>query len=406
MLFLKRTTCLAMFFLPLFVNAQITDQYKGGAIKRTTNTKADAVLNFPALSKKIYKQGWIDFNKDGVKDIFEDPLQPIAARVRDLLQKMTLDEKANQLATVYGYGAVLKDRLPMPWWKDSIWKYGIANIDEQLTGLRTDTMFAYPYSDHTKAINIIQRWFIENTRLGIPVDFTTEGIRGLNHMKATYYPSQLAQACTFNYDLVHQIGRVTGREAKALGYTNVYSPILDVALDPRWGRIEETYGSDPFLVGSLGVANATGLQSQGIASTAKHFAVYGIPLAGSDGGVRTHPMIAPREMMAKLLEPFRMVIEQAGIMGVMVSYNDYDGTPIMASKYFLTDLLRKRFGFKGYTVSDSHAYEDLYEKYFVTDNMVDAAALTINAGLNVKTAFNSPTPFINAVKEAVSQGKN
>lgn len=405
MLFLKRTTCLAMFFLPLFVNAQITDQYKGGAIKRTTNTKADAVLNFPALSKKIYKQGWIDFNKDGVKDIFEDPLQPIAARVRDLLQKMTLDEKANQLATVYGYGAVLKDRLPMPWWKDSIWKYGIANIDEQLTGLRTDTMFAYPYSDHTKAINIIQRWFIENTRLGIPVDFTTEGIRGLNHMKATYYPSQLAQACTFNYDLVHQIGRVTGREAKALGYTNVYSPILDVALDPRWGRIEETYGSDPFLVGSLGVANASGLQSQGIASTAKHFAVYGIPLAGSDGGVRTHPMIAPREMMAKLLEPFRMVIEQAGIMGVMVSYNDYDGTPIMASKYFLTDLLRKRFGFKGYTVSDSHAYEDLYEKYFVTDNMVDAAALTINAGLNVKTAFNSPTPFINAVKEAVSQGK-
>jgi beta-glucosidase len=394
-----------MVMLPLFAISQITDQYKGGAMKRQTQAKDDAVLRFPSLSKKIYRQGWIDFNKNGVKDIYEDPLKSVEERVGDLLTKMTIDEKAGQLATLYGYGAVLRDRLPMPWWKDSVWVNGIANIDEQLTGLRTDTMFAFPHADHTKAINIIQRWFVENTRLGIPVDFTTEGIRGLNHMKATYYPSQLAQACTFNRDLVYSIGVVTGREARALGYTNVYSPILDVASDARWGRIEETYGSDPFLIGTLGVANASGIQSQGVASTAKHFAVYGIPLAGSDGGVRTHPMIAPREMMSKMLEPFRMAIQEAGIMGVMVSYNDYDGEPIMASSYFLTDILRKRFGFKGYTVSDSHAYEDLYQKYFVTDNMVDAAALTINAGLNVKTAFNSPTPFINAVKQAVAEGK-
>lgn len=120
---------------------------------------------------------------------------------------MTLEEKSNQLATLYGYGAVLKSRLPEPFWKDSIWRDGLGNIDEQLAGLRADTVFAYPYSEHTVALNIIQRWFIEETRLGIPVDFTGEGIRGINHMRATYFPSQLAQASTYNASLVRKIAR-------------------------------------------------------------------------------------------------------------------------------------------------------------------------------------------------------
>lgn len=393
------------FFIFGVCKTQITDQYKGGSEKRNATAKADTLLIFPPLSKKMYKNDWIDFNKNGKKDIYEDTQQPIDNRVEDLLQQMNIDEKVGQLATLYGYGAVLEDRLPLPSWNDSIWKNGLANIDEQLTGLRTDTMFAFPYQEHTKAINIIQRWFIEKTRLGIPVDFTTEGIRGLNHMKATYFPSQLAQACTFNTTLVRKIGEITGREAKALGYTNVYSPILDVASDPRWGRIEETYGSDPFLVGTLGVANASGIQSKGIASTAKHFAVYSIPFAGSDGYVRAHPMVSKREMMSRLLEPFRIVIQKAKIDGVMASYNDYDGEPIIGSKYFLTDILRRRFGFQGYVVSDSHAFEDLYDKYHVTDNEVDAAKLALDAGMNVRTGFSSPTPFINAVKKAVSVGK-
>lgn len=120
---------------------------------------------------------------------------------------MTLEEKSNQLATLYGYGAVLKSRLPEPFLKDSIWRDGLGNIDEQLAGLRADTVFAYPYSEHTVALNIIQRWFIEETRLGIPVDFTGEGIRGINHMRATYFPSQLAQASTYNASLVRKIAR-------------------------------------------------------------------------------------------------------------------------------------------------------------------------------------------------------
>ncbi|HVZ97138.1 MAG TPA: glycoside hydrolase family 3 N-terminal domain-containing protein, partial [Chitinophagaceae bacterium] len=223
-----------------------------------------------AQNKNIYHDGWIDFNKNGRKDIYEDPKQPVDKRVSDLLRQMNVNEKTCQLATLYGYGAVLKDRLPAPAWKDSIWKDGIANIDEQLTGLRKDTLYAYPYSSHAGAINTIQRFFVEDTRLGIPVDFTTEGIRGLNHMKATYFPAQLAQACTFDTALIREIGDITGKEAKALGYTNVYSPILDVASDPRWGRIEESYGCDPFLIGELGRQQVLGIQGHRVVSTCKH----------------------------------------------------------------------------------------------------------------------------------------
>ena len=161
-----------------------------------------------AQTKNIYHNGWIDFNKNGKKDVYEDPKQSTDKRANDLLRQMNVNEKTCQLATLYGYGAVLKDHLPAPGWKDSIWKDGIANIDEQLTGLRKDTLYAYPYSSHAGAINTIQKFFVEETRLGIPVDFTTEGIRGLNHMKATYFPAQIAQACSFDTTLVRQIGDV------------------------------------------------------------------------------------------------------------------------------------------------------------------------------------------------------
>ncbi len=355
-------------------------------------------------SSNIYHQGWIDFNKNGKKDLFEDPSQPAAARAKNLLSQMTMEEKTCQLATLYGYGAVLADRLPQAGWKDSVWKDGIANIDEQLTGLRKDTMYAFPYSSHAHAINTIQKWFVEETRLGIPVDFTTEGIRGLNHMKATYFPSQLAQACTFDKEMVKKIGDVTGREARALGYTNVYSPILDVASDPRWGRIEETYGSDPFLVGQLGKQNILGIQQNKVVSTPKHFAVYGVPVGGRDGAVRVDPHVAPREMWELYLEPFRIAFQQAKAKGTMVSYNDYDGIPIISSPYFLTDILRKQFGFDGYVVSDSHAFEDLFEKHFVAKDSADAARLALTAGMNVRTDFTNPRQFIYAVRRGIKNG--
>ncbi|HEY0244929.1 MAG TPA: glycoside hydrolase family 3 N-terminal domain-containing protein [Mucilaginibacter sp.] len=352
----------------------------------------------------IYQPGWIDFNKNGKKDIYEDASKPVNERVNDLLKQMTVEEKTCQLATLYGYGAVLKDRLPAPGWKDSVWRDGIANIDEQLTGLRKDTMYAFPYSSHATAINEIQKWFIEQTRLGIPVDFTAEGIRGLNHMKATYFPAQLAQGSAFDKELVGKIGTVIGKEAKALGYTNVYSPILDVSSDPRWGRIEETYGSDPYLVSQLGKQCIIGIQKSGIVSTVKHFAVYSIPVGGRDGGVRIDPHVAPREMWELYLEAFRVAFTEAHAKGAMASYNDYDGVPIAASKYFLTDVLRKQFGFDGYVVSDSHAVEDLFDKHHVAKDSTDAARMVLNAGVNVRTDFNNPRDYINAIRRGIKNG--
>ena len=139
----------------------------------------------------IYQNGWIDFNKNGKKDVFEEPKQPVEKRIINLLSQMTLDEKTCQLATLYGYGRVLKDELPTPQWKNKIWKDGIANIDEHLNSTtfrpQTSTKYSYPYSRHAEAINTVQKWFVEETRMGIPVDFTNEGIHGLaNSIACTY----------------------------------------------------------------------------------------------------------------------------------------------------------------------------------------------------------------------------
>jgi len=235
-----------------------------------------------AQQKSIYHKGWIDFNKNGKMDVFEDPTQPINARIADLLSQMTVDEKTCQTATLYGYGRVLKDEMPTPEWKTEIWKDGIANIDEELNSLaynpKATSKYSFPYSRHAEAINTVQKWFVEETRLGIPVDFTNEGIHGLNHDRATPFPAPIGIGSTWDKALVRHAGDIVGREAKALGYTNVYTPILDLARDPRWGRVVESYGEDPFLVAELGKQMVLGVQEQGVASTLKHFAVYSLSL--------------------------------------------------------------------------------------------------------------------------------
>ena len=354
----------------------------------------------------IYKKGWIDFNKNGVKDIYEDPSASIEARVQDLLSQMTLEEKTCQMATLYGSGRVLKDSLPTEKWKDEIWKDGIANIDEQANGLgRFGSSLSYPYVNSVENRQTIQRWFVEQTRLGIPVDFTNEGIRGLCHDRATMFPAQCGQGATWNKELISEIARVTAEEAKALGYTNIYSPILDIAQDPRWGRVVECYGEDPFLVGELGKRMIKGLQQEGLVATPKHFAVYSIPVGGRDAGTRTDPHVAPREMRTLYIEPFRKAFCEAGALGVMSSYNDYDGEPITGSYHFLTEILRHEWGFKGYVVSDSEAVEFLYSKHQVAADAVDGAAQVVNAGLNVRTNFTLPENFIRPLRQAISEGK-
>ena len=354
----------------------------------------------------IYHKGWIDFNKNGKMDLYENPKAPLEERVQDLLSQMTLEEKSCQMATLYGSGRVLKDALPQDNWKTEVWKDGIGNIDEEHNGLGTfKSEYSFTYTKHVDAKHAIQRWFVEETRLGIPVDFTNEGIRGLCHDRATYFPAQCGQGATWNKELIARIGEVEAKEAVALGYTNIYSPILDIAQDPRWGRCVETYGEDPYLVGELGKQMITSLQKHNLVATPKHFAVYSIPVGGRDGKTRTDPHVAPREMRTLYIEPFRMAFQEAGALGVMSSYNDYDGEPITGSYHFLTEILRQEWGFKGYVVSDSEAVEFISSKHKVANTYEDGIAQAVNAGLNIRTHFTPPADFILPLRKAVADGK-
>lgn len=354
----------------------------------------------------IYHKGWIDFNKNGKMDLYENPKAPLEDRVQDLLSQMTLEEKTCQMATLYGSGRVLKDALPQNNWKTEVWKDGIGNIDEEHNGLGAfKSEYSFPYAKHVNAKHTIQRWFVEKTRLGIPVDFTNEGIRGLCHDRATYFPAQCGQGATWNKKLIARIGEVEAKEAVALGYTNIYSPILDIAQDPRWGRCVETYGEDPYLVGELGKQMITSLQKYNLVATPKHFAVYSIPIGGRDGKTRTDPHVAPQEMRTLYIEPFRMAFQEAGALGVMSSYNDYDGEPITGSYHFLTEILRQEWGFKGYVVSDSEAVEFISNKHKVADTYEDGIAQAVNAGLNIRTHFTPPADFILPLRKAVDNGK-
>ena len=167
-------------------------------------------------SGKIYRNGWIDLNKNGRKDIYEDPSQTVDRRIDDLLSQMTVEEKTCQMVTLYGYGRILQDDLPSEEWKNRLWKDGVGAIDEHLNGFRnwrlapSDNQYVWPASRHTWAMNEVQRFFIEQTRLGIPVDFTNEGIRGVESLRSTNFPTQLGLGHTWDRDLVRRIGAVTG----------------------------------------------------------------------------------------------------------------------------------------------------------------------------------------------------
>ncbi len=358
----------------------------------------------PYVKKEMYKKGWIDFNKNGKMDPYENPNLDIELRIDDLLSQMTIDEKTCQLVTLYGFPNVLKDSLPTPEWKTKVWKDGVANIDEHCNGNRS-TACSWPPSLHVKTINEVQRWFIEETRLGIPVDFTNEGIYGACFPGATLFPAEIGIGSTWDRALVSRIGTITSVQSKAAGFTNIYSPVLDIARDPRWGRVMDCYGEDPYLVSQLGLQQVLAIQrDHTVVSTTKHFAAYSIPIGGRDGSTRTDPQISPHELHTLLLEPFRVAFSKGHAHGTMSSYNDYDGIPVTGSGQFLITLLRQTYGFKGYVVSDSEALEFLWNKHHVAPDYKDAVRQALEAGLNVRTTFRSPDSYLLPLRELVNEG--
>ena len=383
----------------------------GGSTLLCAQKPAKTPATYKPVKSEMYRKGWIDFNKNGVKDVYEDPSAPLEARIENLLQQMTLDEKTCQMVTLYGYKRVLKDDLPTPEWKELLWKDGIGAIDEHLNGFQqwglppSYNAYVWPASRHAWALNEVQRFFVEDTRLGIPVDFTNEGIRGVESYRATNFPTQLGLGHTWNRELIRQVGLITGREARMLGYTNVYAPILDVGRDQRWGRYEEVYGESPYLVAELGIEMVRGLQhNHQVAATGKHFAAYSNNKGAREGMARVDPQMSPREVENIHIYPFKRVIREAGMLGVMSSYNDYDGIPVQGSYYWLTTRLRGEMGFRGYVVSDSDAVEYLYTKHGTAKDMKEAVRQSVEAGLNVRCTFRSPDSFVLPLRELVKEG--
>ena len=383
----------------------------GGSTLLCAQKPAKTPATYKPVKSEMYRKGWIDFNKNGVKDVYEDPSAPLEARIENLLQQMTLDEKTCQMVTLYGYKRVLKDDLPTPEWKELLWKDGIGAIDEHLNGFQqwglppSDNAYVWPASRHAWALNEVQRFFVEDTRLGIPVDFTNEGIRGVESYRATNFPTQLGLGHTWNRELIRQVGLITGREARMLGYTNIYAPILDVGRDQRWGRYEEVYGESPYLVAELGIEMVRGLQhNHQVAATGKHFAAYSNNKGAREGMARVDPQMSPREVENIHIYPFKRVIREAGMLGVMSSYNDYDGIPVQGSYYWLTTRLRGEMGFRGYVVSDSDAVEYLYTKHGTAKDMKEAVRQSVEAGLNVRCTFRLPDSFVLPLRELVKEG--
>lgn len=369
------------------------------------------LVKYKLTNKAIYRDGWVDFNKNGKMDIYEDPSAPIDDRIEDLLSQMNLNEKTCQMVTLYGYKRVLQDELPTSAWKNKLWKDGIGAIDEHLNSFQqwglppSDNPFVWPASRHAWALNEVQRFFVEETRLGIPVDMTNEGIRGVESYKATNFPTQLGLGHTWNRELVGKIGYITGREGRLLGYTNIYAPILDVGRDQRWGRYEEVYGESPFLVAELGIVMVQGMQKDyQVAATGKHYVAYSNNKGGREGMSRVDPQMSPREVEYVHVYPWARVIKEGKLLGVMSAYNDYDGFPIQSSNYWLTTRLRKEMGFKGYVVSDSDAVEYLHSKHKTSHNMKESVLQAVEAGLNVRCTFRSPDSYVLPLRELVDEG--
>lgn len=374
-----------------------------------TTTKIPKV--YQPVKKSMYHKGWIDFNKNGVMDVYENPNAKIEDRIEDLLGQMNMEEKTCQMVTLYGYKRVLKDALPTSEWKNMLWKDGMGAIDEHLNGFQqwglppSDNENVWPASRHAWALNEVQRFFVEDTRLGIPVDFTNEGIRGVESYRATNFPTQLGLGHTWNRNLIYKVGRITGREGRMLGYTNVYAPILDVGRDQRWGRYEEVYGESPYLVAELGIEMVKGMQyNYQVAATGKHFIAYSNNKGAREGMARVDPQMSPREVEMIHVYPFKRVIKEVGLLGVMSSYNDYDGFPVQSSYYWLTTRLRGEWGFMGYVVSDSDAVEYLYTKHGTAKDMKEAVRQSVEAGLNVRCTFRSPDSYVLPLRELVEEG--
>jgi beta-glucosidase len=310
--------------------------------------------------------------------LYRDPTAPIEDRVEHLLSLMTLDEKLAQLGCLWSASFAANGRFDLHA-AIALMPHGIGQVTRiaGATGLRPRQCAEF--------MNDIQRAAIEHTRLGIPIFVHEEATGGFSQRGATVFPQALGLAATWNPALVERVAGVIREQMRAVGARLALAPVLDVARDPRWGRMEETYGEDPVLVATLATAFVRGLQTAdlraGVAATGKHFLAY----AASDGGRNMGPShIGPRELREVHAEPFMAVIRDAGLAAVMNSYATIDGIPCASSKAILTDMLRDELGFDGLVVSDYATMQLLIRLHHVAASPAEAARIALLAGLDTE----------------------
>ncbi len=329
---------------------------------------------------------------DHKQAIYRDKTRPIQERTDDLLSRMTRAEKAAQMVCVWNLKkeTLLDDKGRFDAAKAKQ-HYGHGNGLGQV-GRPSDFGGVGP-RDSAELTNAIQRFFIENTRLGIPVLFHDECLHGHVGIDSTSFPQPIGLAATFNPQLVHDLYAMTAYEARVRGVHQALTPVVDVARDPRWGRVEETFGEDPYLVSRMGVAAVKGFQGDAtfddkrhVIATLKHFAAHGQP----ESGTNCAPVnVSERLLREVFLCTFEAAIREAGAMSVMASYNEIDGVPSHANRWLLHDVLRGEWRFTGTVVSDYYAIRELHERpelygHHLAASGKEAAALAIRAGVNIE----------------------
>jgi beta-glucosidase len=361
------------------------------AVRLATSTALAALLLVaPALDAAPRKA---NAAADAGAPVYKNATAPIEVRVDDLLSRMTLDEKIAQITTVWETKVgIFDDKFQLvPAKLKTRYPNGVGQFarPSDARGAVSPRVAAGRDPRQTVAlVNALQRWATTQTRLGIPILFHEEALHGYAAVGATSFPQAIAMASSWDPDMLRDVNQVIAREVRARGVTLALSPVVDVARDPRWGRIEETFGEDPYLVGEMGVAAVEGLQGRGRArlltpghvfATLKHLTGHGQPESGTNVGPAP---ISQRELRESFFPPFEEVVKRTGIEAVMASYNEIDGVPSHANKWLLEDVLREEWGFRGAVVSDYSAIDQLMSIHHIAGNLEDAAIRALYAGVD------------------------
>ena len=337
---------------------------------------------------------------------YKDPSLSIDMRLSDLLSRMTLEEKVGQLLCPLGwemYEIHGSEVYPSGKFKQL--------IKERNAGMLWATYRADPWTKKTlanglnpelsaKAGNALQKYVMENTRLGIPMFLAEEAPHGHMAIGATVFPTGIGMAATWSPELVKEVGQVIAKEIRSQGGHISYGPVLDLTRDPRWSRVEETFGEDPVLSGILGASMVDGLgggnlsQKYATIATLKHFLAYAVPEGGQNGN---YASVGIRDLHQNFLPPFRKAID-AGALSVMTSYNSIDGIPCTSNHYLLTQLLRNEWKFRGFVVSDLYSIEGIHESHFVAPTKENAAIQSVTAGVDVDLGGDAYTNLCHAVQ--------